>query len=170
MQTGQASFLLDLLIREVEEENRVTRRVLQAIPEERREYRPHPDGRSALELAWHIASSEIWCLAGIIHGQVSSAQERMPSLIKTVADVIAWRENNVPGLIEDVKRLPPEQLARPLGVFDVSTRPAVTYLLAMIVHTAHHRGQLSAYLRAMGAKVPPVCGASADEPFPSLAR
>ncbi len=167
MQPEQTKFLLEVFLPEVQAENRITRRMLAAVPEGAREYRPHPNGRSAFELAWHIVTSEIWCLAGIVHGQFSTDQQRMPSLIKTMAGVIEWWEQNVPALICDVERLPPEHLARTMGEFDAPpARPAVTYLLAMIVHTAHHRGQLSAYLRAMGAKVPSVYGASADEPFP----
>lgn len=33
-------------------------------------------------------------------------------------------------------------------------------------HGVHHRGQLAAYLRAMGSKVPAIYGGSADEPMP----
>jgi uncharacterized damage-inducible protein DinB len=43
--------------------------------------------------------------------------------------------------------------------------PAVTYLGFMNSHSIHHRGQLSVYLRPMGAKVPSIYGGSADEPF-----
>jgi uncharacterized damage-inducible protein DinB len=41
----------------------------------------------------------------------------------------------------------------------------VAYLNIAIRHAVHHRGQLSTYLRAMGAKVPAIYLASADEPF-----
>ena len=40
--------------------------------------------------------------------------------------------------------------------------PAVSYLTLMVKHGAHHRGQLSAYLRPMGAKVPGIYGPSGD--------
>jgi len=40
--------------------------------------------------------------------------------------------------------------------------PAVVYLTIMVKHSAHHRGQLSAYLRPMGAKVPGIYGPSGD--------
>jgi uncharacterized damage-inducible protein DinB len=43
--------------------------------------------------------------------------------------------------------------------------PRVTYLQFMQKHMVHHRGQLSAYLRPMGAKVPSIYGGSADEPM-----
>jgi uncharacterized damage-inducible protein DinB len=43
--------------------------------------------------------------------------------------------------------------------------PAATYLGLLIKHSVHHRGQLSAYLRPMGGKVPAIYGGSADEPM-----
>ena len=42
-------------------------------------------------------------------------------------------------------------------------RPGVTYLGLANNHSVHHRGQLAAYLRAMGSKVPALYGESADE-------
>ena len=36
-------------------------------------------------------------------------------------------------------------------------------------HSTHHRGQLAAYLRAMGSKVPPIYGDSADYPVQAQA-
>jgi uncharacterized damage-inducible protein DinB len=43
--------------------------------------------------------------------------------------------------------------------------PAAAYLNFANVHCIHHRGQLSAYLRPMGGKVPSIYGGSADEPM-----
>ncbi len=40
--------------------------------------------------------------------------------------------------------------------------PAVTFLQISQNHTIHHRGQLSTYLRPMGAKVPVIYGESYD--------
>jgi uncharacterized damage-inducible protein DinB len=40
--------------------------------------------------------------------------------------------------------------------------PAVQFLSLAVKHSVHHRGQLSAYLRAMGGKVPGIYGPSAD--------
>jgi uncharacterized damage-inducible protein DinB len=43
------------------------------------------------------------------------------------------------------------------------TAPAVIWLSAMNNHMIYHRGQLAAYLRAAGSKVPAIYGVSADE-------
>ena len=45
------------------------------------------------------------------------------------------------------------------------TAPRVTFLSLNLRHLVHHRGQLSAYLRPMGGKVPSIYGGSADEPM-----
>jgi uncharacterized damage-inducible protein DinB len=44
----------------------------------------------------------------------------------------------------------------------------VIYLQFMLHHTIHHRGQLCAYLRPMGGKVPNIYGGSFDEPMEHL--
>ena len=43
--------------------------------------------------------------------------------------------------------------------------PSISFLGMGNNHGIHHRGQLMAYLRAMGSKVPSIYGASADEPY-----
>jgi uncharacterized damage-inducible protein DinB len=43
--------------------------------------------------------------------------------------------------------------------------PAVAYLGFLNNHSIHHRGQLAAYLRPMGSKVPNIYGGSFDEPM-----
>ena len=53
---------------------------------------------------------------------------------------------------------------KPIPLFGMEM-PAVTYLNFLNLHSSHHRGQLSAYLRPMGAKVPAIYGGSADEPM-----
>jgi len=59
----------------------------------------------------------------------------------------------------------PAQLATPVDFDDVCKMPAVFYLGFVNNHSVHHRGQLAAYLRPMGSKVPSIYGGSADEPW-----
>ena len=53
--------------------------------------------------------------------------------------------------------------AKVLDFFGMMQMPAVVFLQLCIKHSVHHRGQLSAYLRPMGGKVPSIYGPSADE-------
>jgi uncharacterized damage-inducible protein DinB len=163
MQAEQARFLLNFLLRQIEEEFATTKKVLAALPEEQRDYRPHPIAKTALELAWHAASSDLWFLDGIIRGQF--AAEEPPAGPATVAQLRDQYDKGFVELVARLKALSDEQLMRRIPFFGVLDVPAVSYLLWMLVHTVHHRGQLSTYLRAMGAKVPSIYGGSADEPF-----
>ena len=58
-----------------------------------------------------------------------------------------------------------EQLAGIVDFYGMFQLPAAAYLNFANVHCVHHRGQLAAYLRPMGGKVPSIYGGSADEPM-----
>jgi uncharacterized damage-inducible protein DinB len=113
---------------------------------------------SGLDLATHIAAAEVFFLAGVLNG---AFEWKQPDL-KTPAEVLAYYDQHVPPLMQKVGELPAPKLAQPI-TFAVWTEPAVVYLNINLKHSVHHRGQLSAYLRPMGAKVPSIYGPSADE-------
>ena len=165
MQADQAEFLRDLLLTAGEDEAKTTRRVLAASPAEQGGYAPHPASTPALDLAWHIASSQVWFYNGVAAGSFPAGEGTRPAEIQTPADVVAWYDSNRPPAVEKVKALSGEQLARTINFYGVLQLPAAMYLTLEMNHTIHHRGQLSAYLRPMGAKVPSIYGGSADEPF-----
>lgn len=165
MQASEARLLLNVLLPQVEAETATTRKVLAAVPAGRDDYRPHPTSKSALELAWHLASADWWFLDSIVRGEFKAGGDGMPAEIRTAADVVAWYDRNVPPMLERVKSLSDQELTREVPFFGLMTWPAVQYLLIMLLHAVHHRGQLSTYLRPMGGKVPSIYGGSADEPL-----
>ena len=165
MTSEQARFLLDYHVPSIEQEWGMTKKVIEAIPEQKKDYRPEPRARTAFDLAWHIAATELWFVRAIINGEFSMDDGGQPDDVKTVADVGAWYEKNVPPALAKLRALPDKKLATPLVFFGLLNEPAVKYLNFLVVHTVHHRGQLSTYLRPMGSKVPSIYGGSADEPF-----
>ena len=165
MQPDQATFLLHTFLPQIQQEWETTKKVLTAIPDKNLDYRPDPKARTAPEIAWHMVSSEIWFFEGLIGGGFQMEEAAQPDDVKTVADIIAWYEEKAPPLLDALDALPGEKLATPVDFFGVMSHPAVNYLSFLIVHTVHHRGQLSTYLRPMGGKVPAIYGGSADEPF-----
>jgi uncharacterized damage-inducible protein DinB len=68
--------------------------------------------------------------------------------------------------IEKLSALTPEEAARILDFYGFMQMPAAGFVDMAMRHSIHHRGQLSAYMRPMGGKVPSIYGPSADEnPF-----
>lgn len=116
-------------------------------------------------LAEHIAGVDLWFLEGIIQGEFSPEP---PAVGGSSAELSASYAKRAAELIAKVKELPGEHLAKNVQFF-MWSHPNVTYLQFMQKHSVHHRGQLSAYLRPMGAKVPSIYGGSADEPFTAAA-
>jgi uncharacterized damage-inducible protein DinB len=156
---GYRAMMLDGILREAE----VTKRVIAAVPDAASSYKPDPNARTAKELAWHLANTDIQFLDGIADLNFSMANpEQKP---ETSAEVVAWYDENIKRGIERVAAMTPEQLMTPVGFFNVFNLPSVFYLGFLNNHSIHHRGELTTYLRPMGSKVPSIYGGSYDEPF-----
>jgi uncharacterized damage-inducible protein DinB len=160
-----ASFLLEFLLPQLKSEQAITRKIISSVPAQHESYRPHPKGRSAFELARHIAVTEIWFLDGVITKRFEEDDGPYDSM-RTCADVVHWYAEKVGCRMPQLERLSGNDLAAPVPWLGLRNDPAVAYLNMAIRHSVHHRGQLSAYLRAVGAKVPAIYVESADEPYP----
>ena len=167
MTNEQAKFALDILTAGLADEMATTRRVIEAIPEDKCDFRPEKRIRSAFEMAWHLVSAEIWFFEGILAGHFASEEARMPAQIKSIRDILDYYDRTAPALVKRVGEMKTEELVRPVDFFGMPQKPAVMYVPLMTSHTVHHRGQLALYLRLMGVKVPSIYGGSLDEPFQS---
>ena len=145
-------------------EMQTTKKVLAAIPEAKRDYRPDPKARTAWELAWHIASSDVQMLDEIADCKFNM-EPRFKDQPENVPALVSWYDKNFTRALDRVRAMPAEKLATPVDFYGVFNHPAVVYLGFVNNHSIHHRGFLAAYLRPMGSKVPSIYGGSADEPW-----
>lgn len=165
MTPEQAAFLAKFLVDKLRYEFPTNCRILKAVPEGKGSYRPHENSRSALELAWHWACVDLWFLDSFLAGKFEMEDDAMPDDIASVNDILAWYEEEFPAKLDKVAALPPAFWAKPMNFFGKFEKPAAALLEILLVHSIHHRGQLAAYLRPMGAKVPSIYGGSFDEPM-----
>jgi uncharacterized damage-inducible protein DinB len=156
---GYCVMTLDGIMREAE----ITKKVLAAVPDAASSYKPDPNARTAKELAWHLANSDIQFLDGIADLKFNTeSPENKP---QTSAELVAWYDANMKRGVARVAAMTPQQLMTPVNFFNVFNLPAVLYLGFLNNHSIHHRGELATYLRPMGSKVPSIYGGSYDEPF-----
>lgn len=156
----QAVFLLQTILPSLENEHRITTKVLKAIPADKSNYRPDPAAMSAFDLAWHIASSELSFLNSVLEGEIQmSPSEKPASLDELINNYIARFHEKVTA----IKEMSGDRLAQQVDFRGLFQLPAVAYLNFSLSHLIHHRGQLSVYLRPMGAKVPSMYGESHDD-------
>src|ERR1700734_2121396 len=163
LEPDQADFLLrGVYLPALKGEHRLTKSVIEAIPLDKGDYRPDEISKSAFELGWHIALTEMRFMEVPVAGEFDFGPRPRPDSIKNSADLADWYADNFEQHFEKLTKLTNAQLLKIVdfrGMFQV---PAVMYLNFGLNHSIHHRGQLSMYLRPMGAKVPAIYGESYD--------
>ena len=145
----------------LEREHPLTKAVIGAIPADKADYRPDHVARSAIDLAWHIVSAEIRFINGCAQGAFDYDATR-PEAVRTPSEIIDWYADRFVAGMNRVNEASGEQLLTPIDFRGIFTMPALVYLQTAAQHSIHHRGQLSMYLRPMGAKVPSIYGESFD--------
>jgi uncharacterized damage-inducible protein DinB len=139
-------------------------RVVRAMPNDRLDYRPHEKNTPAGQLAWQVSSEFAQLVELFEKGEVHHEPSDTPATIDEIASTL---ERNGEAALAAVKSLSEERWNGPGRFFvrekvvweDKISEMAWGYLLDLI----HHRGQLTAYLRPMGGKVPAVYGPTADD-------
>jgi uncharacterized damage-inducible protein DinB len=164
MNAEQAHVLLRAMTDSIERESAATRKVIGSITNPA--YKPDAKSRTAMELAAHMAMSDVWFADSIANGAfVWTGEPATPPEMTDPAAIARWHEKHLAAGLAKLRAMPPGDLVRVVDFFGTKA-PAVTWLVMMNNHAIHHRGQLAAYLRPMGSKVPAIYGMSADEPMP----
>ena len=162
MTAENATFMLHgLYLPALKNETQLTKKVIEAVPADKADYRPDPVSKTANELLRHIAASDVRFADTVINGKFETGAVLPPEL-KTPAEIAAWYEKSMAERIEALSKLSSEQLMKVVDFRGMFQRPAVAFLMIGAHHSIHHRGQLSSYLRCMGAKVPSIYGESYD--------
>jgi uncharacterized damage-inducible protein DinB len=160
------------LIAELDAETPATRRVLERVPADRFDWRPHPKSMSAGQLAQHVASipggvARFAQLDGLDvatrPADYASCESKEALLASLDASVAAAREF-LAGL-DDARANAIWRLT--FGDREIFAIPRLSVMRTMCLnHWYHHRGELVVYLRLLDVPVPIVYGRSADEnPF-----
>jgi uncharacterized damage-inducible protein DinB len=147
-----------------EKEAAATRKVISRIPEGS-DYRPDPKSRPAREIAWQIVREEIVLGEGLERGALEWQDVPAPATIKEVLEVYDRHHDDLTKRMKSLaapawERKVPFMYQGQEVMSDTGYNNGWGFLLDII----HHRGQISTYLRPMGATVPQIYGPSADEP------
>jgi uncharacterized damage-inducible protein DinB len=156
------------LLQELEQETSSTRRVLERVPQDQFDWKPHPKSMSLGQLALHVAT---------IPGAIADVSTRPTFDVKTAiprpspassADLLAALSQSVATAKNILGGMGDAGLTMSWRMVDgdreIMAMPRVALFRNVLFnHWYHHRGQLTVYLRQVGALVPATYGASADE-------
>ena len=138
-------------------------RVLRALPKEALGYKPHERSPSAEQLVWTLTGELRSCLEVVIENRAEWKTLPPPPIEEMLEMFERWSNE----LTDRVSKMDEAAWERPAQFIYqgkvVSEQPVGTFLWFILFDAIHHRGQLSAYLRPMGGKVPSIYGPSADE-------
>lgn len=145
-------------------------RVFKALPAERLDYRPHPRSRSAGELVALLVSAQQSCiqLCESRKSLYSGLRWQEPASFGNRDEMISTYERDHLTLSNQLHALDDgawnHQAWLLEGKEEILLKDTVGGLLWIaLFDIVHHRGQLSAYIRPMGGKVPSIYGPSADQ-------
>src|SRR6476660_8520362 len=113
LSADNASFLLNAVyLPLLQREQPKTRQVIEAIPLDKGDYRPDSISKSALELAWHIAATEMRFMEAVAAGQFDLSPRPMPESIRNSADLGAWYAENFEPRFQALTTLTADQLLK----------------------------------------------------------
>lgn len=158
----------DSLLRELEIESQTTRKVLERVPSDKLNWKPHEKSMTLGRLAQHVASTP-----GVIANSAvpdsyaveDFKQEPEPAstgeILKSHEASMATARSVLEGLTEANATAP---WSMTMGGKPMLTMPRFEWIrIYLFNHWVHHRGQLSVYLRELNVPVPAMYGPSADE-------
>lgn len=139
-------------------------RVLAALPQDKWDYKPHERSPSTRDLAWTIAAETKASCTVVDEGKLEWENVEPPG----PGEILRLFEESYKGLDERIAKLDEAKWSRKVQMLMdgnvVLESPLGEFLWLIHFDAIHHRGQLSAYIRPMGGKVPSIYGPSGDDP------
>jgi len=163
--------MTDLFLAQLEREAVVSRRVLERVPEGRPDWKPHEKSMPLGYLSTLVASMPSWIALAITQDELDlnppGGSKYKPQDMSTTRELIRGLDEAVAKARAALRNTTDEHLLTPWRLL-VAGRvaaedPRHVVIADTFTHLAHHRGQLTVYLRLNGAAVPSIYGPSADE-------
>jgi uncharacterized damage-inducible protein DinB len=162
----------DTLVAEWNHEMATTRRVLERVPDETLDWRPHPRAFTVRELATHLVTIPVWVPMTVNQDSLDLAppggKVMQNTPVTSRAELLQRFDDNVTGARAALAQASDQAMEQPWtllkGGATVLTMPRAAVLRGFIFsHAIHHRAQLALYLRLLDLPVPAIYGQSADE-------
>jgi uncharacterized damage-inducible protein DinB len=161
----------DFLLAELNREVDRSRRALEQVPEGKSDWKPHEKSMAFGYLANMVATIPMWIMLQINQDDLDIAPKDGSKFemkqLNSSAEYIEALDKAAAGAREAFNNTSHEHLNTnwqlKAGGNVVMEAPRYEMIQDSLLHLAHHRGQMTVYLRLMGAKVPAIYGPSADD-------
>jgi uncharacterized damage-inducible protein DinB len=160
--------IADALLPEFDHEMGVTRKLLERVPEDKLDWKPHEKSMTLGRLAQHVATIPMWGSVTMNQSEIDIGGDQPPAVMTTRKELLATFDQHVgntrAALVGrgDGEFMAPWTLKRD-GHTIFSMPKASVWRSFVMSHLIHHRAQLGVYLRMHDVPLPSVYGPSADE-------
>jgi uncharacterized damage-inducible protein DinB len=161
--------LVETLLPEFDHEMTMTRKVLERVPDDKREWKPHPKSFALGALATHVANLPTWGSETLNKSEIDVGGTAPLAAFPSTRETLAAFDTNVTAARAALAGKTDAELAgmwslRRNGKTIFSMPKAAVLRSFVLSHLIHHRAQLTVYLRLLDVPVPAIYGPSADEP------
>jgi len=143
------------LVSEFDREMAKTRKILECVPDEKLEWRPHERSSTLGKLANHLAAMPILA-AAVVNGTAKRSHDAASN-----SALLKAFEHNISAGREALAAASDEHLSETVPQLNMTREDVLRE--RMMSHMIHHRGQITVYLRLINVAVPGMYGPSADE-------
>ncbi len=162
---------IDAFLQEFEQEMSSTRKLLQVIPFDNPDWKPHEKSFSLSALASHVAEIPGWVAVTLTTDELDfAAGNYKPFKPSSTEELLSFFDKQVDGARAALQQASDETLSKTWTLrsgdqtFFTQPKPAVLRSFCMN-HLIHHRAQLTVYLRLLNVRFPGMYGPTADDPM-----
>jgi uncharacterized damage-inducible protein DinB len=158
----------EALLPEFDQEMANTRKILEVVPDDKFDYKPHEKSMALGRLASHIAEMPTWATHTLQQEVLEIAVGQKPYIAENRAQLLADFDKAVVEAREKIAAATDADLAVTWSLIyggkKVMSMPRAVVLRSVVMnHMIHHRAQLGVYLRLNEIAIPGMYGPSADE-------
>ncbi|MFL5810710.1 MAG: DinB family protein [Flavisolibacter sp.] len=160
--------IIQMLVKEMEQEANTTRKMLERIPNDKLDWKPHERSMTLRQLSTHIAELPSWIEMAVTTDELDFAKmDYKPTPVNDVKDLLSLHEKSFQAgktmlsktsldkLDENWTMRNGDQIYSRLSKYEV--------IRMSLAQTIHHRAQLGVFLRLLDIPIPGSYGPSADE-------
>lgn len=159
----------EAFIAELQQESAATRKLLERVPMDKPDWKPHIKSMALGNLAHHVSELPGWAMVTLDQDELDFAKwEYKPEIPKTTEELVKNYDNTVAKAIECLKKADDAKFMQNWtmrnGEQVFFTLPKAAVLRSFVFnHSYHHRAQLGVYLRLLDIPIPGMYGPTADE-------
>ena len=158
----------EILLEELKQEAKSTRSLLEKVPFDKSDFKPHEKSMSLQRLAVHCAEISGWWKECLVHDELDFSKGNFtPKEFNSVEELLAYHDDLVEKSIKILSDISENEFQKPWTmrngdqIYFTAPKAGVVRTWCMN-HLYHHRGQLTVYLRLLNVPLPSMYGPTAD--------